>query len=485
MGETGETPSSSSSSRLPWRVRAQQALRELSGEASGRPEVVPKMDIDPLVADTRVLLENEVVEAMITKRLEAEGVRVTEPAAAAPTAQQKRPRATAKSTAEEGDVAESAKPRSTAKRQNRKQQSNVINGDDAAKRAAESVESTETGADADAPLVPHDIDQVAPLRNAATLRAERLAQIRTQSAQLVAASYEDPEPAYMTAQKVQPLCALASCVDSEAHRTWVDRIATRFTGVQRSPSCWKESAEQRRVNRKSLSECTPADLTGIPADLPRIAPHDVIVTVAVCNQNGTKEQEFDMLASQSLADLRDAFWFVQDWMFDGPRRIKSACFFIDGAFYVDRRHPKALDYSKELIMWLKATDSHILRSSEAKCMSLRLCDLDRVPFGERCVYLHQGDIEHNIVFTGARLVGPADCPLLEAYPVLTFMRRYAKKKCFGCLVAPAIWMVLDSTRTPHNPCFLCGMCFRHFYQDENQDFIPPVDYKVFPYLHDE
>merc|ERR1712187_1006449 len=96
-----------------------------------------------------------------------------------------------------------------------------------------------------------------------------------------------------------------------------------------------------------------------------------------------------------------------------------------------------------------------------------------------------GDIEHNVFFTGVRLVGPGDCPFLEAYPLLIFMRVYFKRRCYGCLARSAIWMVLDSARTPHNPCFLCVGCFRRFYQDEAGEMRPPVDYKVFPYLHDE
>jgi len=214
---------------------------------------------------------------------------------------------------------------------------------------------------------------------------------------------------------------------------------------------------------------------------------EIVLTVAVCDRNGRKEQEYDILASQCLYELRDAFHFVSDWMYDGPTRLTSACFFIDGMFYVDRRHDGALDYPSQIIDWLKDTrEPGFLRADQSRSMDLRLLDLGRIPFGEKCVYIHQGDLEHAIYFTNARLLhSHDDCPFRAAYPVLTFMRKYNKRKCYACVQNHAVWVVIDSSRCPHNPSFWCQSCFRHFFQDEEGHCIPPIDYKVFPYLHDE
>lgn len=230
--------------------------------------------------------------------------------------------------------------------------------------------------------------------------------------------------------------------------------------------------------------CQPIDVSGIPDDHPRLDRREVIVSVAVCGRDGTKEQEFDMLASQSLAELRDAFWFVQDYSFDGPCRTKSALFFIDGIFYIDDRDPSALDYSANIIEWLKGREG-VLRSNEPRSMSVRLCDIDRIPFGKRCLYQHQGNIEHNVFFTGARLISPADCLFPEAYPILMFIRTYFKKLCSGCKRgAVSVWVVLDALRIANQPIYLCQICLQHFLKDENGEIIQPEDYRVFPYLHD-
>lgn len=221
------------------------------------------------------------------------------------------------------------------------------------------------------------------------------------------------------------------------------------------------------------------------ASLPRVSAEDVIITVMLCDQKGFKEQEYDVLASQPLHDLKDALYFVGDWTYDGPR-TRSACMFIDGAFYSDMRQPSAVDYGKELIEWIEKAGHPKLKDGPLRTMATRFCDLERIPYGEKCCYIRQGDIEHLMYFTGARLLNKTmDCPLREAYPCLIWMRRYQKKRCVVCKKLLASWVVLDSSRCPFNPAHFCRICFKHFSQDERGEYIPPLDYKVFPYLHEE
>lgn len=288
---------------------------------------------------------------------------------------------------------------------------------------------------------------------------------RTASAELVEAVAGDV--AHVTANRSARFCVYNNAVQGNPHLRWVERLAANH-GVAGGGGLEEKAAR-------------------VPVEVPRLPPGAVVLTVAVCNTMGHKDQEFDVLATQTLHDLRDALYFVSDWMFDGPTRIKSACFFIDGVFYSDMRDPTAMDYSLEYIEWLKQAQTGVpLRKDTSQSMDIRLCDLDRIPFGERCVYIHQGDIEQSVYFTGMRLVNPRfDCPFLEAYPVLIFMRRHMKRRCYACWQNFAVWIVLDSHRCPHNPSFWCALCFRHFHQDADGGFLCPVDYKVFPYLHDD
>ena len=241
---------------------------------------------------------------------------------------------------------------------------------------------------------------------------------------------------------------------------------------------------ERILKRFKGSEFQSDSPNVIPEELLRVSAEDVIITVMLCDQKGCKEQEYDVLASQTLHDIKDALYFVGDWMFDGLRR-RSGCMFIDGAFYSDMRQP-AVDYAKDLVKWIERAGHPKLKQEPFRTMEARLCDLEMIPFGEKCCYIRQGDIEHLMYFTGARLFNKAvDCPLREAYPCLIWMRKYRRQRCLVCQRLLAAWVVLDSSRCPFNPAYFCRICFKHFSQDEQGRSIPPVDYKVFPYLHEE
>ncbi|CAE7488782.1 Snapc3 [Symbiodinium necroappetens] len=241
------------------------------------------------------------------------------------------------------------------------------------------------------------------------------------------------------------------------------------------------TGSEELIGKEVEHECEP------PPDIPDYMDclgSEVILTVSVHGKDGNKEQEYDILSTQTLEELRDAFYFAEDWKYDGPTRLDSACFFIDGIFYSDRRWASSLDYSKELIPHVQQTGCQNLRETSSRSMTTRLSDLERIPFGERCAYIHQGNEEHAIYFTGARLpVLSSDCPLKEAYPLLTFMRDFPRKLCQACIQTLAFWAVHNAVRCPRNPTYVCQLCFRHYFQDEDGKLLRPLDYQVFPYLH--
>lgn len=285
--------------------------------------------------------------------------------------------------------------------------------------------------------------------------------------------YECLKKAFPKANRGLTFYVYNNAIQGNAHRRCLERAVKLH---------YSEGPSQAE---RETERCMP-DRSLLPESLQLIEKDEMIITVVVCSTLGHKEQQFDILASQKLYELRDAFHFASDWMFDGPTRLKSASFFIDGIFYDDQRHPGALAYSKEIIEWLRQTRAGFLRKDTPMSMDVRLSDLDSIPFGKRCTYIHQGDVEHGVYFTNARLANPScDCPLREAYPILTFMRRYSKRLCYACWQNAAVWVVLGSSKCPHNPGFWCGRCFDQFYRDEKGTLVPPHDYKMFPYLHDD
>lgn len=320
-----------------------------------------------------------------------------------------------------------------------------------------------------AQLMP-DIEEVAPISTYENMHSASAAKLITQSAKLFN-RYD--QSTFQTANNKMPFTVYTNMLGGNPHKRWIKRIESHHSGV---------FPEEPTMDY----ECVMPDLSQVPEELRRVDPNEVIISVAVCTPQGNKEQEFDVLCSQRLYELRDALHFATDYMFDGPTRLKSACFFIDGIFYSDKRDPTAIDYGDEIIQWLKVMQPDRLRHDATLSMDCRFADLERIPLGTKCVYIHQGDIEQPVYFTNIRLMNMHnDCPLVVAYPLLTFMRPYKKRKCDACWQNAALWIVLDSSRCPHNPSFWCSHCFRHFFQDAAGDFLPPIDYKVFPYLHDD
>eukprot|EP00931_Biecheleriopsis_adriatica_P059354 TRINITY_DN35505_c0_g1_i3.p1 TRINITY_DN35505_c0_g1~~TRINITY_DN35505_c0_g1_i3.p1 ORF type:complete len:532 (+),score=97.54 TRINITY_DN35505_c0_g1_i3:29-1597(+) len=321
-----------------------------------------------------------------------------------------------------------------------------------------------------------DIEREAPILEYKEVLAERWLRCCSETAKLLQDPPRSQDWHVANKSSGKNTCAMQvfeNCVRGSPLKRWLHRIKARYTG-------------RHVIDKASDRECTPPEIQAVPAEVARVASDEVIVTVCVCTTDGSKEQEYEMLASQTLYELRDAFYFVGDWMFDGPTRLGSACMFIDGAFYSDMRHETSIDYSKELIESIKVTGCCALKEEPARTMDVSLRNLGRIPFGEKCCYIRQGDMEHFMYFTGARTFDANnDCPFMEAYPCLTFMREYRKRKCIACLQNNAVWVVQDSSRCPENPGFWCQECFRHFFQDKDGEYITPVDYKVFPYLHDD
>ncbi|CAJ1362233.1 unnamed protein product [Effrenium voratum] len=256
------------------------------------------------------------------------------------------------------------------------------------------------------------------------------------------------------------------------HKRWLNKIMSRY--FENYPS-----------SQRSERECVTPCLKGIPEDVERVGQEEVVLTVVLCEpKNGCKDQEYDVLASQTLHELKDAFYFLTDWMHDGPTRLDSGCMYIDGAFYSDMRHESSVDYAENLIDWIRSLGHMKLREEPSRSMATRLCDL-QIPFGEQCCYISQGDVEHHMYFTGARLVNfGCECPLREAYPCLIYMRKFQKQYCMVCTQNLALWSVHGSSKCPFDPCMFCHLCFQHFFQDKDGELIPPVDFKVFPHLHE-
>ncbi|KAJ3192696.1 small nuclear RNA activating complex, polypeptide 3 [Irineochytrium annulatum] len=118
------------------------------------------------------------------------------------------------------------------------------------------------------------------------------------------------------------------------------------------------------------------------------------------------------------------------------RKLSSSYFFIEGMFYVDMRHPNAVDYSENVINWSRHDDRYKLFSQrpfqKALMSGQRFIDM-AVRFNIPYLFVHQGNCEHIFVIKEARLPDPArDNFDKSQYPRTVFESKPPSIKCNVC-----------------------------------------------------
>ena len=180
-----------------------------------------------------------------------------------------------------------------------------------------------------------------------------------------------------------------------------------------------------------------------------------------------------ILGSQTLADLRDKISCISDLSIitemsenpvikPGPSAkdiYNSAFFFIEGTFYNDMRHPNNKDNSHVIREWAKTRE---IGSFETALMEETRIDSLNVRFGFPWVYQHQGNCEHLVVFSDARLLNCNDSLSIEYYPRIERIKPHINKYCMTCGIYSVRWFTTNNDRLPHDPCFFCDKCFRSY-----------------------
>ncbi|XP_014260356.1 snRNA-activating protein complex subunit 3 [Cimex lectularius] len=157
-------------------------------------------------------------------------------------------------------------------------------------------------------------------------------------------------------------------------------------------------------------------------------------------------------------------------------QYKSGMFYIGNVFYIDCRFAGNIDYSEPIRNWGKKRgfDLNFVEPME-------MTKVDQLSFrlGYPYVYMHQGDCEHLIVFTDARLLSPMDKLIKTCYPLLKSFSNLRGSYCMTCGVRIARYIVVDTERLPSDYCYLCTVCLYlyNYIDDEKVE-----DFKVYKYI---
>ncbi|XP_952630.1 uncharacterized protein TA14510 [Theileria annulata] len=196
--------------------------------------------------------------------------------------------------------------------------------------------------------------------------------------------------------------------------------------------------------------------------------NEIIITVSFYhNVRGHKYREFDILSSQTLANLTDSFkCSSQITSKDFHLNITGSCYMINGVLYPDLRK-RAVDYSENLLEFYKNNKLGVLKSDtpiEQKDAILSNIDFKVYDSG---YFLHYGDCEHRFTVSSLRVFDKTrDCPYVKCYPLCTFSPNQHKATCQVCKASEASKITFNCILLPENPSYLCDDCHDNFKQIE-------------------
>ena len=185
-------------------------------------------------------------------------------------------------------------------------------------------------------------------------------------------------------------------------------------------------------------------------------------------------QEYQVLASNLLTDLRDKFYCVCNFgpFFDiseNPRKVDQfdpnapdpGFFFIHDTFYNDTSNPENPDYSEVILNWFKRFD-YVRKFKTAKMQGFKFEDLE-IRIGYPCVYQHHGHCEHIFCITSVDLLDNSHSQNKNDYPKLSFSSRKRSALCDICGQSEASFLVTNCPLHVKDPMRVCERCFYSFH----------------------
>lgn len=301
-----------------------------------------------------------------------------------------------------------------------------------------------------------------------------------------------------------------------------DKIAARlhsFNGASNSKvnegPVSPSMSSDKVAKMKSLRFITSTDKMRIPSNVIEHVPityPEVVLCIEVYKNNmWTKTQEFLVLGSQRLSELRDQLYCLTDHLMHKEGKFDpSGYFLVEDVFCNDMRDPSAIDYSEPILDWLRNSKDEALAKWESilsgelqqkqrallgdaltpplpqfravEMHNIRFCDL-WFRLGAGYLYCHQGDCKHHIVIRDMRLIHPEDVQNRASYPVLTFQLKTRHHKCSVCKIYRATKFTVDDKWAQENPCHFCDNCYYYFHYAEDNSLLYP-DFTVYDYHHE-
>uniref|UniRef100_A0A6V7QS64 snRNA-activating protein complex subunit n=1 Tax=Ananas comosus var. bracteatus TaxID=296719 RepID=A0A6V7QS64_ANACO len=295
-----------------------------------------------------------------------------------------------------------------------------------------------------------------------------------------------------------------------------DKLAARlhsFCGNSKSAEGMISTAEKIERMRSLRFITSPMKVKALKSQeyIP-VFSTEVILCVEIYHKNNSsvKTQEFLVLGSQRLTELRDNIYCLTDNLMEiAGEHDPSGYFLIEDTFFNDMRNPSAIDYSKPIFDWLNNCKSEaaekwevilagVMKKKQKELLgdleisklpnfkavdmhNTRFCDM-RFRLGAGYLYCHQGNCKHMLVIRDMRMIHPEDVQNQADYPLLTFQLRPRHRKCSMCKIYHATKMTENDKWAEKNPCYFCIKCYFLLHYKEDNSLLYP--HTVYDYYHE-
>ncbi|KAG7390724.1 small nuclear RNA activating complex, polypeptide 3 [Phytophthora pseudosyringae] len=209
------------------------------------------------------------------------------------------------------------------------------------------------------------------------------------------------------------------------------------------------------------------------------------------SKDPAKTQSFLVRRSQRVSELVDLIACANDERLSEHAKASKLVYF-GRKFFVDRRVSGSLDYSKQLIRWIRAKPER-----EAKFGAFS--DGDRAPSSLHSstfadlelyvdlpgAYIHQGECEHLLRLRDARLPHELDAPKSGGMFPLRLPNPLNRplRNCLICQNYSAKYVCYGDRLGLVDPMFFCNRCYRAAHYDSEGKLLYN-DFLSFPFVQD-
>ena len=220
---------------------------------------------------------------------------------------------------------------------------------------------------------------------------------------------------------------------------------------------------------------------------------DLILWVDVLHpsKDPAKTQSFLVRRSQRISELVDLVACAYDERL-GEHAKASKLLYFGQKFFVDRRLPGTLDYSKQIIRWIQAKPKRQAKFGTFPDSDRVAGSLHTSTFADLAlhvdvpgVYVHQGECEHLLRLRDARLPHELDSPTKDGmFPMrLPNALNHALRNCLICQHYSAKFVCYGDRLAVVDPMFFCDRCYRAAHYDADGNLLYD-DFLSFPFVQD-